>query len=44
MYHKITDAEDAALREESRALFCESRPTNTQYAYATGNRNYKVQT
>ncbi|KAK9807559.1 hypothetical protein WJX72_002541 [[Myrmecia] bisecta] len=41
MYKEITDAEDAALREDSRALFCASRPVNTQYAYATGKRNYE---
>ena len=44
MYHKVTDAEDAALREESRVQFCASRPINTQYAYATGIRNYEVHT
>ena len=44
MYQEITDAEDARLREESRAQFCASRPVNTQYAYATGHRNYEVQT
>ncbi len=42
MYQRVTDAEDAALREESRVQFCASRPTHTQYAYATGIRNYEV--
>ncbi|KAK9813154.1 hypothetical protein WJX72_009926 [[Myrmecia] bisecta] len=41
MYQEITDDEDAVLREESRAQFCALRPTNTQYAYATGQRNYE---
>ncbi|KAK9807504.1 hypothetical protein WJX72_001071 [[Myrmecia] bisecta] len=41
MYQEVTDAEDAALRLESRAQFCASRPVNTQYAYATGIRNYE---